>query len=135
MGAPDISRRRLATIVSLRLLAFLLALFAIARPALAWIDREQARSQLLILVDSTRSMTIQDATGNNSRWTAIQLALEAGGPALDRLRDELGVEVRMYSFGDELAEWNPDQPGEADGKRTEIGQGVALPAGAPRRPG
>jgi uncharacterized membrane protein len=124
IGAPDVSRRRLATVVSLRLLAFLLALIAIARPALAWIDREQARSQLLIALDRSRSMTIQDATGNSPRWTAIQRALEAGGPALERLRDELGVDVRIFSFGDELADWNPDLPGEADAKRSEIGQGL-----------
>jgi uncharacterized membrane protein len=124
IGAPDVSRRRLAAVVALRLLAFLLALVAIARPALAWVDREQARSQLLILVDPSRSMSIQDATGNNSRWAAIQRALRAGGPALERLRDELGVDVRMFSFGDEFAEWNPEQPGEPDAKRTEIGRGL-----------
>ena len=124
IGAPDVSRRRLATVVSLRLLAFLLALFAIARPALAWIDREQVRSQLLILGDGSRSMTISDATGNASRWNAVQRAIKASEPALERLRDELGVDVRFFTFGDDLAEWDPEQPGEADGKRTEIGRSL-----------
>ena len=123
-GAADASRRRLAAVVSLRLLAFVLALVAVARPALAWVDREQARGQLLVLVDPSRSMTIQDATGGSSRWDAVRRAVEAGGPALERLRDEMGVEVRIFAFGDDLAEWDPDKPGEPDARRTEIGRGL-----------
>src|SRR5262249_17967722 len=44
--------------------------------------------------------------------------------ALDRLRDEHSVEVRWFAFDRELSEFDPDNPGKAEGKNTDTGQAL-----------
>src|SRR5207302_7183591 len=60
VGTPRVSRTRLASVIGLRLLAFLLALTAVWRPALARSESDAPRSLLYIVVDRSRSMTITD---------------------------------------------------------------------------
>src|SRR5262249_27283700 len=121
LGTPRISRFRLGVVVALRLLAFFLALVAAARPALGWLDREQAQSQLFILLDRSRSMTVQDEPGKRSRWELLLRSLRSAARATNRLREEQLVDVKILSFAGDLREFNLDEPGEADGKRTDIG--------------
>ena len=74
--------RRL-TLIALRVLASLLLLFAWFRPTLVTVSTEEIRSTLLMLVDSSRSMTVRDGLNNTSRWKTavdqIQVASEAMG--------------------------------------------------------
>jgi uncharacterized membrane protein len=120
-GAATASRRRLGAVIVLRLLAFLMALVAIARPSLARPDHDRARSLLFVAVDHSRSMTIQDEQGALSRWDLIQKTLKRCGAALERLRDEHQVDVKWFRFAGETSELDPGEPGEADGKRTDMG--------------
>ncbi|MFM7152385.1 MAG: vWA domain-containing protein, partial [Gemmataceae bacterium] len=124
IGTPGVHFLRLASIALLRLLAFLFALCAVLRPALAIADREAVDSRLMILVDRSRSMTVQDELGKQSRWDLLRQTLTNAEPVLERLRENQQIAVQMFSFGDEVKEWTPGSPGEPDAKRTDFGGGL-----------
>jgi uncharacterized membrane protein len=115
------SRRRVAIVLALRLLAFLLVLLAMLRPALGVIDKNQAASVLYIAADRSASMTIADESDNRSRWDSLLRNLRDAAPAVRRLQDEGHIEVRFWKFADDTVSLNPDDPGAADGKRTDVG--------------
>src|SRR5262249_51371887 len=98
-----------------------LALVAIARPALGFLDTSQPPSQLFVLVDFSKSMTIQDESGKESRWQLLLRTLKKSEPALQRLREEQQVEVLFHKFAGDVEPFDPAAPGEADGKRTDYG--------------
>jgi uncharacterized membrane protein len=121
LGDARTPRRRAAAVLTLRLGAFLLALLAILRPSLAFTDKSQNRTQLFLALDKSRSMTIQDEFNNSSRWQYLLRTLHDCEPTLQRLRDEAGIDVSLYTFAADTAEFNPDEPGDADGSRTDTG--------------
>jgi uncharacterized membrane protein len=120
-GSGAVSRKRLGSIIILRLAAFVMALFAITRPALAWPDREGVRSLLFLVVDHSRSMTIEDEQGGQSRWDVVRKSVKNSEAALERLEQEHQIDVRWFRFAGEVSEFDPKAPGEADGKRTDVG--------------
>jgi uncharacterized membrane protein len=121
LASPAATRRRTVAILGLRLLAFLLAGLAIVRPSLASPERNPLHSLLLIVCDHSGSMTIQDESGHQSRWELLLRTLRESGPELDQLREEQQMDVRFYKFAGEVAEFQPNDPGAADGKRTDTG--------------
>ncbi len=121
LGSPAATRRRTAIVLGLRLSAFLLAGLAIVRPALAFAQHNQLRSLLLIVCDHSGSMTIQDESNHQSRWDLLLQTLRESAPELDRLREEQQVDVRFYKFASDVVEFQPNDPGAADGKRTDTG--------------
>jgi uncharacterized membrane protein len=66
-------------------------------------------------------MTIQDETGGQSRWGLFLRKLEDSEPILRRLRDEQQIDIVFYRWADGVTEFQPGEPGEADGRRTETG--------------
>jgi uncharacterized membrane protein len=121
LGTPGTRRRRIAAVLALRLAAFVLAGLAIARPALAFPERNPLRSLLLIVCDHSGSMTIQDEANHQARWELLLQTLRESGPELERLREDQQVDVRYYKFAGETSEFHPDNPGAADGPRTDTG--------------
>jgi uncharacterized membrane protein len=120
-GSGRVRPWRRGLIVGLRLLAFLLALLAVWRPALAQTESDQPRSLLYIVVDRSASMTYQDERGNLSRWKQMMRSIARSGDALGRLLDDHQVEVRWFAFDQDLHEFDPDNPGKPDGKGTDFG--------------
>jgi uncharacterized membrane protein len=121
LGTPGVSRGRLAVVVSLRLLAFVVAIVALARPALASPERDRAGSMLYIVPDYSESMTINDAPANRPRWEWVMHWIEASGVPLERLEKEHNIEVKWFRFADGVSEFDPANPGEANGTRTDFG--------------
>src|SRR5262249_1055724 len=119
-GARGATGRRIALIVPLRLLALLLALLKLPRPAVASRDDLKVPSTLLIAADASGSMTLRDELDNQSRWATLQRILTACKPQLDRLRDEHNVTVVLTRFAEEVADY--DAEGKADGARTDFGR-------------
>ncbi len=118
--APGTSRRRVLTLMALRLGAFLLILGALFRPVFFFSDPQDGKSRLLLAIDASDSMNILDEFDNQSRWNYLQRLLKESAPALQRLRDK-GVEVSFVRFAGDVAPFHPDEPGKADGKKTDIG--------------
>jgi hypothetical protein len=121
-GRGRVPRGRRALIIGLRLLAFLLALVAVWRPSLARTESEQAHSLLYIVVDTSRSMgAITDEPRNQSRWEHVKDVIDKSRVPIERLVEDHQVEVRWFAFDDQLREFDPNDPGEAEGKRTDFG--------------
>ena len=119
--AANTSPRRIAVILTLRGAAFLLAVLAILRPSLARPRDAAAGGQVLVIaVDASKSMTIQDEN-SQARWDYLLQTLRDAGPALDRLRREQNVQVEFVRFADKVEPFNLDNPGQPDGKRTDVG--------------
>jgi uncharacterized membrane protein len=121
LASPAAMRRRTIIVLALRLLAFLLAGMAILRPSLASAERNAQRALLLIVGDYSGSMTIQDESNHLSRWDLLLRTLRESAPELDQLREEQQVDVRFFKFAGDAVEFQPDDPGTADGKRTDTG--------------
>src|SRR3954453_813983 len=66
-------------------------------------------------------MTIRDEPDNSSRRELVKRTLERSEPAPERLRDEHTVEVAFHRFAGDPSDLNVTDPGQADGKRTDIG--------------
>jgi uncharacterized membrane protein len=119
-GVANANRRRIAAVVALRLLALLLAVLTVLRPAVTFRDDLKVPSTLIIAADLSASMTIKDEVDNKSRWATLQRVLAASRDQLDRLRDEHNVNVVLVRFAEEVSEFDPD--GKADGQRTDFGR-------------
>jgi uncharacterized membrane protein len=119
LGVQGASLSRILMILLLRLAALLLAFVALLRPSVALQDELRVPSVLLLAIDHSESMTIRDEFDSQSRWEYLRNTLKKCQPALDGLRDEHNVNVVLYRFGADVAEFDPDGP--ADGKRTDFG--------------
>src|SRR5436309_2010141 len=113
-------RRRVSTVIALRLLALLLAVVTVVRPAAAFREDLKVPSVLLVAADGSASMAIADEVDAKSRWATLQRLLERCQPALDRLRDEHNVTVRLHRFAEDVSDYDP--AGKPDGPRTDVGR-------------
>ncbi|MFO0877826.1 MAG: glutamine amidotransferase [Gemmataceae bacterium] len=121
LGTPRVGWLRLTLVAGLRLLAFVLTMIALARPSFGWVKQEQTLSQLFLLLDASRSMTVQDERGKESRWDLATRTLTGVEPLLTRLRDEQQVDVQIFRYGDELQEATLQTLGAPTGPRTDLG--------------
>ena len=127
LGAAQTTPRRLAALVGLRLLALLAALLMAVRPSLVVEETPRLPSTLIIVLDASESMTVNDEHNNYSRWDVLRNAVARSQPILDQLRDEQQVTVHLYRFA---ADFDPnrdkyDPDGVANGKRTDFGTMLA----------
>jgi hypothetical protein len=123
-GHPNAGRRRIFIVLVLRLLALAVALLTALRPSLGVQENPKTPSVLLIGVDVSESMTVQDEVNAQARIDAVRKTLEKCQPTLDELASELNVNVVIYKFStpdfsEATSRYTPGDP--ADGKRTDIG--------------
>ncbi len=119
-GVTNATPRRIIAVLALRLLALLLAILTVLRPAVTFRDDLKLPSTLIIAADLSASMTIKDEVDNQSRWATLQRVLAASHDQLDRLRDEHNVNVVLVRFAEEVADFDPNA--QADGQRTDFGR-------------
>src|SRR5262249_18273636 len=119
---PRVSKRRILTLIVLRLLALLMACLVLLRPSLASRSDLKLPSTLLLLFDRSESMTIQDEIDGQSRWDYMRQVLAKAEPVLQKLRDELNVSVVMYQFAEDADDYDPST--KPDGKRTDFGKAL-----------
>src|SRR5579884_45134 len=119
VGVRGATFRRVLTVLALRLTALALACLMLLRPSFAVHDSQQPPSTLLIVVDASQSMTLQDEIGSRSRWDYVQRLLHEAEPALKKLTDDQHVKVAMYQFGEQVQDADPNAT--ANGKRTDFG--------------
>jgi uncharacterized membrane protein len=121
-GSAASTPRRVGTLIALRLIALLLAILLALRPAAAITEIPKLPSTLIIVVDSSESMTIKDEA-NYTRWEVVRKMIDKCGPLLDQLRDDQQTTIYLYHFG---KDFDPDRDKltdetKADGKRTDFG--------------
>lgn len=120
------SHRR--TLQILRTLASIALLFAWARPTLTRVSTETLRPGLVVLLDGSRSMTVEDALDGASRWQAMRRLLDASGSALNRLSQKR--DVRAFLFDRDVTPLTLEGgqitlPAEPTGEETALGAALA----------
>ncbi|MEX2317383.1 MAG: glutamine amidotransferase [Pirellulales bacterium] len=95
---------RWAALVALRLVVVLLTLVALLRPMLVYTKVEPVRASLVLLLDGSRSMQVEDSLGDASRWAAMRLLLDKAAGDLARLANTW--DVKAYQFDAETRKLN-----------------------------
>ena len=98
-GNAVASRKRVTLILTLRLIALVLALLTALRPTVGVEEDPKLPSTLLIGIDMSETMTVPDEFNGQRRIDAVRKTLEDAQPTLDQLRDEQNVNIIMYGFG------------------------------------
>jgi uncharacterized membrane protein len=126
IGVRGANWRRILAVLALRLLALLLAFIALLRPSLAFRDELKVPSWLILVVDSSQSMSIQDEVDGDSRWAYLQRVLRDNKALLDQLRDDHNINVALYRFDADVGELRDIQSlldiKQPIGKRTDFGE-------------
>ncbi len=105
-------------LLTLRLLAVLLLMFAMLRPAIQRSDTDENPVQLLVLADISRSMNTNDMPGTVSRFKAVRADLARFAPKWKDLGKQ--VEVRQFDFAGDLGPIDPNLA-EGTGDQTAFG--------------
>jgi uncharacterized membrane protein len=119
-----LSAGRRAVLVALRLVVVLMTLVALVRPMLVYTKVEPLRASLVVLVDGSRSMQIEDSLGDASRWAAVRTLLESASDDLKKLAETW--DVKAYQFDAEshklnLRDGRPELPAAPVGEQSALG--------------
>jgi uncharacterized membrane protein len=122
-----LSRTRRAVLIMLRLLVVLLALFAMLRPTIVYTESKPQQASLVLLVDESRSMQVEDSLGDVSRWAAVKSLLDVAAADLVTL-DETW-ELKAYRFDAQtnrvaLREGRLELPDVPEGPQSAIGAAI-----------
>jgi hypothetical protein len=114
---------RLVVLLALRVGALALAFMVVLRPAVAVRENDNTPSTLVIVLDRSLSMNNRDELDRSmSRWEFALRMLREAQPTLERLRQDHNVSVAFHTFAGDVADFDPNDPGTADGKRTDFSQ-------------
>ncbi len=126
LGLPrhKLTPRRRWTLLGLRLVVIVLAMFAMLRPALVHTKTKRQSATLVLLVDRSRSMMVADAVGGKTRWQVLESIVEEALPTLEAMSQDW--EVKVYTFDSEVEPRDfstgaLDLGGAPDGEQTAIG--------------
>jgi uncharacterized membrane protein len=112
-------------VLAIRLLALFLVFLALTGASCISRDDLKVPSTLLIVVDKSESMSlVRDELEGRSRWQYLKETLRNATPLFEKLHNDHKINVVFFSFGDEFKEWNPFDPDEATGKRTDTAQAL-----------
>lgn len=119
-----LSPRRRKILFALRTATAVLLVIAMLRPTLVTTETQKLPGTLLLLADSSRSMTIADAHGDVTRWEALKSALQAARREFADLAESW--DLKLYQFDEDVVEVKHADgefalPDEADGSQTAMG--------------
>ncbi|GAF76854.1 unnamed protein product, partial [marine sediment metagenome] len=123
------TRGRRRVLLGLRLGGVVLVVLAMLRPTLVRTETRKQSATLVVLVDTSRSMSVPDALGGRrSRYEAMRQALDAAREELKELADQF--EVKVYAFDSEtrpveLTDGHVRLPAQPEGDQTAIGAALA----------
>lgn len=109
------------TLLTLRLLTVLVLIFAMLRPSVRLSSNDKNTATLLVLRDTSRSLTTADGPGGMSRWDAINKTLRDNQSQFDALKKE--IEVRFFDFARELKPAD-EAATKPEGEQTAIGSSL-----------
>lgn len=121
-GSSTGTRKRIGILVGLRLVALFLAVMVALRPSAAVTEIPKLPSTLIVVIDSSESMTLKDEA-NLTRWEVVQQAIDKSTPILDQMREDQQTTVYVYHFSKQFEperdKYNSDV--KPEGKGTDIG--------------
>ena len=126
-NAKRLTRKQRLVLLGLRGATALLLLFAMLRPTLVATEVQKLPGSLVVMVDSSRSMKIEDSVGNRSRWDALINTLGAAQDQFAELAESW--DLRLYQFDEmaKLVKWSDGQAElspEPEGPQTAIGSAL-----------
>ena len=86
----QLSARRRWTLFALRAASALVLLLLMLRPAIETVTTRKLPGTLLVLLDNSRSMQVEDSLANQSRWQALRGVLGDSSEQLCRARRVVG---------------------------------------------
>ena len=98
-GREGLAKKRRRTLALLRAVVILLLLFVMLRPTLVYMETRKLPASLIILLDNSKSMTVNDELNGASRWDASCGHLERAADSLGAIQEDF--EVKAYSFSDQ----------------------------------
>ncbi|HYV34660.1 MAG TPA: hypothetical protein VE988_03085 [Gemmataceae bacterium] len=121
-GQRQIGWRKVFTVLALRLAALAIIALLLLRPSFANEQEVVTPGKLIIVLDSSLSMKINDAPNSSSRWDFVRKLLDWPDvkDALQRLQKDKQIEIVVYQAAENVQKYNPAS--DADGKRTDIGK-------------
>jgi uncharacterized membrane protein len=102
--SPELRRLRRGrrnVLLGLRLAIFLLVVLAMFRPAHVYMETKPLPATVIVLVDRSRSMQVQDELGGDSRWASLKDAVAQARGELQLLDEDL--EINVYEFDREIS--------------------------------
>lgn len=121
VGNPQTTPRRMALLICLRLLALLIAIICALRPALAVTEQPRLKSTLIVVLDTSESMSMTDEYDRLSRFEVMRRVVDKCDPLLKQLADEQQVAVQLYHFGTDFYPEARQYHAQVDGKNVSIG--------------
>jgi uncharacterized membrane protein len=115
LGVRGATPQRVLIVLGLRLVALLAAILAVMRPSLASRNELQTPSLLIIAVDSSESMAIDDELNRKSRWDYVQRTLRECEPTLKELYERHNITVAFHRFAGDVLPVVPE--GQSDLQR------------------
>jgi len=105
-------------LLGLRLAAALVLIWAMFRPSLVISETDDRSGQLVLAWDISRSLTIADGAGGETRWQTIRGLIENNQDLFDQIAEK--VDLVRFQFSDEVTQ--VEKPAEeATGEQTAIG--------------
>lgn len=122
-----LSWSRRGVLVFLRLLVVILAVCAMLRPTLVYIEVKPQHASFVLLVDESRSMQVEDSRGDASRWAAMKALLAEADDNLATLAQTW--DVKAYGFDAEVdpldvRDGQLNLPEAPTGRQTAIGAAI-----------
>ncbi|QDU73349.1 hypothetical protein Pan97_03190 [Bremerella volcania] len=115
-------------LTGLRFAVILLIALTLLRPTWVRTIKETQKSLLVLMFDSSRSMTVPDAADGIPRWEAQKQTLQRLAPELSALGDD--IDVAIYQFDEnatrlESINGQVQLPPGPDGRFTDIGTSIS----------
>ena len=122
-----LSKRQWSILVALRAVSAALLLFAMLRPTIVATEIRKIPGSLVLMLDSSRSMQINDSVGGNSRWDAVKSSLNAANEQLSELAESW--DIKAYQFDETAVPATVDEglvklPEQPEGPQTAIGSSL-----------
>jgi uncharacterized membrane protein len=108
--------------VGLRMIALFMCLLATLRPSILIMEKKKQPASLILLVDSSQSMTIGDEANSKSR---AQVATDAIKDFRDATKElPTNLDAKVYRFDSTVSEVASDQSPEFKGRETSLGSAL-----------
>jgi hypothetical protein len=110
----ELRRQRVFTLWLLRMLALAVVLLLLLQPTWKRMDERKSPGKIVVLMDMSKSMTVQDEERNRSRWETAVSEWEAAAELIKTLEKE-AVQIVPLAFDTRLRELRPKEPATGDG--------------------
>jgi len=123
-GRGRMGRWRRAVLIGLRIGVIVTVILMMLRPTMIYTQRSKQSATLIVLADNSRSMSVRDAIGEQTRWDVLRRGIEDAEPALAELAKDF--ELKVYTFDAEARAVSVEDgqiplPDTPEGKQTAIG--------------